>query len=233
MRLRHLLRAAPLLALLAQPLAAQTPPQPHARITVTGTGDVAAAPDMATISLGVVARADAAGAAMASMSERLTQVIATLKAAGVAARDLQTSDLSLNPNMIYGQNGEAGRIDGYTASSTVTIRVRALESLGATLDAAVKDGANTLNGVTFGLADPAPRTDEARRRAVADARHRAELYAEAAGVRLGRVEEIGESGRSPAPPMFRMADAQTASVPVEAGEVTLGASVTITWSLEE
>ena len=226
--------AALALSLALDPSNAQTGPTPS-RITVTGVGEVAAAPDMATISLGVTSRADTAAAAMSAVTEQLSRVLENLGAAGVAARDLQTSGLSLSPNIDYGRDQSPGEIDGYTATNQVSVRVRALESLGKTLDAAVRDGANTLNGLTFGLADPAPKMDEARRRAVDDARHRAELFAGAAGATLGPVLEISE-GSAPGPqPMFRMADAAAAPapVPVEAGELTLSASVTITWQLTD
>lgn len=230
--------ALPVIALIAQPLAAQAPAQATqfrpAHITVTGTGRVTTAPDMATVSLGVTSRSATAADAMATMSTHLATVLENLKTAGIAPKDLQTSGLSLNPNVDYGRSGtDPAKIDGYTASSTVTVRVRALDALGTTLDAAVKDGVNTLNGISFGLIDPAPQTDEARRRAVADARHRAELYAEAAGVTLGAILDISEDGAASPRPMFRMADSAVGATPVEAGEIDLGASVTIVWAVAQ
>ena len=204
-----------------------------ARITVTGEGRVDAAPDMATITLGVTSEGTTATAAMAANSAQLAQVLANLKAAGIADRDLQTTGLALNPNWQSNDNGSNLRIVGYVASNILTVRVRALAGLGAALDAAVKDGANTVDGVSFGLADPDPVLDEARRRAVTDATRRALLLTEAAGVSLGAVVAINEGGGSFAPaPMFGKAVGMTAeAVPLASGEVSLSASVTMVWEI--
>ena len=230
--MRHL--ATLLLAIaLAIPLAGVAFAADSARITVTGEGRVDAAPDMATITLGVTSQGTTAATAMAANSDALAQVLANLKAAGIADRDLQTTGLALNPNWQSDDNGSNPRIVGYVASNMLTVRVRALTGLGAALDAAVKDGANTVDGLSFGLADPEPVLDEARKRAVADATHRALLLTEAAGVSLGAVVAISESGGSFAPaPMFGKAAGMTAeAVPVASGEVSLWASVTMVWEI--
>jgi len=204
-----------------------------ARITVTGEGRVDAAPDMATITLGVTSQGTTAATAMAANSAQLAQVLANLKAAGIADRDLQTTGLALNPNWQSDDNGSNPQIVGYVASNLLTVRVRALAGLGAALDAAVKDGANTVDGLSFGLADPEPVLDEARRRAVTDATRRALLLTEAAGVSLGAVVAINEGGGSFAPaPMFGKAVGMTAeAVPLASGEVSLSASVTMVWEI--
>jgi hypothetical protein len=208
--------------------AAAAPPLPQ--ITVTGEGRVDRVPDLATISLGVTTQADSAAAAMAANSTGVAAVLASLAAAGIAERDIKTSGLSLNPNWT-GYDSSAPRIDGYTAANLVTVQVRAVDDLGRVLDAAVQDGANTLNGLTFGLADPGPAMDEARSLAVADARRRATLLAEAAGVKLGPILSISDSPGGGAPsPVYRM-EAAAQPVPVAAGEVTLTASVTVTWAI--
>jgi uncharacterized protein YggE len=120
------------------------------------------------------------------------------------------------------------------ASNVVTIRARDLDRLGALLDAVVTTGANQLNSLTFGLSDPQPATDEARKRAVADARARAALYAEAAGVALGPILSITEGGGyQPPQPMYRRELAMDAGVPVAGGEVSVSASVTITYAIGE
>ena len=230
--MRHL--ATLLLAIaLAIPLAGVAFAADPARITVTGEGRVDAAPDMATITLGVTSQGTTAATAMAANSDALAQVLANLKAAGIADRDLQTTGLALNPNWQSDDNGSNPRIVGYVASNMLTVRVRALTGLGAALDAAVKDGANTVDGLSFGLADPEPVLDEARKRAVADATHRALLLTEAAGVSLGAVVAISESGGSFAPaPMFgKSADMTASAVPVASGEVSLWASVTMVWNI--
>ncbi len=233
MRLFQTRRTALALALaLAATLPARAEP-PVPQITVTGEGRVDRAPDLATISLGVTTQGATAAMAMAANSDGVAAVLANLAAAGVEPRDIQTSGLSLNPNWTGYDSGSTPKIDGYMATNMVTVRVRALDSLGAVLDAAVRDGANTLNGLTFGLADPDPAMDEARRKAVADAQRRAALLAEASGVALGRVLTISESSGVGVPvPMYRMDAAQSAApVPVAGGEVSLVANVTITWEL--
>lgn len=216
------------------PARAETAPPP-ARITVTGEGRVDAAPDLATISLGVTTEAKSAAGALAANSTAMAAVLERLRAAGIAERDLQTSGLSVNPVWTgYDQSGRKPEIAGFQAANVLSVRVRALDSLGAVLDAAVKDGANTLNGLSFGMAEPQPLLDEARKRAVADARRKAELMAAAAGVRLGAVESISEAGGyQPPMPQFRAESAMAAeAVPVAQGEVSLAASVTVVWRLE-
>ncbi|AZL60279.1 DUF541 domain-containing protein [Tabrizicola piscis] len=224
-----------LTASLALPLPALADDALPPMITVTGTGTVEAAPDIATLSIGVTTQGETAAEALSANSAALDAVMARLTAAGIAAPDMQTSNLSLNPNWTgYESSSVSGpTISGYVASNILTIRLRQLDGLGAVLDAAVADGANTLNGLTFGLADPKPALDEARKEAVADARARAELLAAAAGVKLGRVISISEGVVPTDPaPMFR-AEASAAPVPVAGGEVGLSASVTIFYQIVE
>ncbi|MBD1202691.1 MAG: SIMPL domain-containing protein [Rhodobacteraceae bacterium] len=204
-------------------------------ITVTGEGTVTAAPDLATVSLGVTTQGETAGAAMDANTAALTAVLERVKAAGVEGRDIQTSTLSLSPNWANGDGSAMPVIAGYVATNMLQIRVRNLAVLGEVLDAAVADGANTLNGVSFGLAAPEPALDEARKEAVAAARARAELLTGAVGVGLGRVLSISEGGGyAPPMPMYRMEAAMAdAPVPVEGGEVGVTASVTITWEIAQ
>lgn len=202
------------------------------RITVTGEGRVDARPDLATITLGVTTEGATAAEAMSGNSAALQTVLDRMKGAGIEDRDLQTSGLSLNPNWTQAENA-APTISGYIASNVLTVRVRAIDSLGAVLDAAVSDGANTLNGVTFDLADPAPVLDEARKLAVTDALARARLLADAAGVGLGDILSISEGGAAEPPrPMFRM-DSAAAGVPVAGGEVSRSASVTVEFAIDQ
>ncbi len=229
-------------AILAQPLPAAAEGRPMAaapmpKISVTGEGRAEAAPDMASIRIGITARAPTAAEALAETSEAVRATLDRLDAAGIAPRDRQTTGLSLQPDHDYGRNStREPRIVGYTAQNGVSIRVRDLSVLGELLDAVVADGANRLDGLSFGLADPGPVLDSARRRAVADARSRAELYAEAAGVTLGPVLSISD-GRSSGPimPMMRadqpmMAEA---AVPIAEGEVEMTAQVQIVFAIAE
>ena len=229
MRLIHVLTlSAAVLLPLATPGLAEV--ANAATIIVTGTGTVEAAPDIATLSIGVTTQGETAAAAMAANAASVQAVMARLTASGVEARDMQTSNLSLFP-VWSDPSVSAPQATVFTASNQLTVRVRDLDTLGAVLDAAVTDGANTLNGLTFGLANPEPALDEARKQAVAAARVRAELLATAAGVTLGRIVTISEGGASTDPvPMFRVA-ASDAAVPVAGGELGLTANVTIQYEL--
>jgi uncharacterized protein YggE len=223
-----------LAALLALPLAGTGSAQPAPRtITVTGQATVHVVPDLATISLGVTTNGDTAAEAMDANTAALSAVIERLKAAGIADRDLQTSNLSLNPNWVSNSMGTGSEIKGYIAANMLTVRVRAMDTTGTVLDAAIADGANTLNALTFGLQDQRPQEDEARKQAVADALARARLLTEAAGVTLGPILSISESGgMEPFPqPMYRMAE--QSAVPVAGGEVGVSAAVTIVFQIGE
>ena len=229
------------LVMLAEPVLAQAvaaadePPT----IMVTGEGRVDVAPDLATISLGVTNEADTAKEALDANTAALQAAIDRLKAAGIEDRDIQTSGLSLGPRYDYNRTNPDGsaQITGFIASNMVTVRVRVLDQLGAVLDAVVTDGANTLGGVSFGLQEPDPVLDEARKDAVADARRKAELYAAAAGVTLGKVRSIAEQSGFAVPMPMPMAEASlskaAAPVPIAGGEVSVTANVTIVYEIGE
>ncbi|MEY4981928.1 MAG: hypothetical protein RIR62_194 [Pseudomonadota bacterium] len=202
-------------------------------LTVTGEGMAEATPDLATISMGVTTQGDSAAAAMAANTAALQAVMDRLVAAGIEARDIQTSNLSLNPNWTQSADGSQSVISGYIASNQVTVRVRDVAKVGPVLDAAVADGANTLNGISFGLQDDSALREEARTEAVADARARAQTLAGAAGVQLKRIVSIAEGGGfAPPQPMYRMEAAMAGDVPVAGGEVGVTASVTVIYEIE-
>ncbi|QYZ71532.1 SIMPL domain-containing protein [Neotabrizicola shimadae] len=217
--------------LLATPALAEAPSR---LVTVTGEGTVQSSPDLATLSIGVTTQGDTAASALGANSAALAQVMDRLRAAGIEDRDLQTSDLSLNPNWTSDESGNS-RITGYVASNQLMVRVRVLASLGAVLDAAVADGANTLNGLSFGLSDPKPLQDEARKAAVADAIARATLLVEAAGSKVGPVVSITEiSGFAQPMPMFRADKAMAgAPVPTAGGEVGVTSQVSVVLEITE
>lgn len=211
-------------------------------ITIEGRGEVTAAPDMAQINSGVTTQGATAREALDANSAAMTQLIADLKASGIESRDIQTSGFSVNPNYVYTDERDANgyslppKINGYQVSNTVTLTVRALDTLGAILDKSVTIGANTVNGVTFSVADPSALYDEARKAAFADARAKAELYATAAGGTLEEIESISETQgfNSPQPvAMYSMrAEAASADVPVEGGELAFAINVNVQWELD-
>jgi len=224
----------------AAPVAlAQTPPmsaiQPETTITLNGRGTVDHAPDIAMISLGVQVEALTASAAMEQQAKQMNAVFAAVKAAGIADKDMQTSNLSLNAAYDYPTNGKP-KLRGYVASNQLAIKVRKIDNLGKTLDAVVKGGGNNINGVSFDIDKPEPLRDEARVSAIQDAAKKAELYAKAVGYRVKRIVTVSENeGYEPPRPMMMqmrkevaMADAPT---PVAPGEVTLSASVSVTFEL--
>jgi len=206
------------------------------RLTLIGTGSVFVTPDMATVSLGVSSFKKNASGAMRANSATMGKVFEHLKAAGIKPRDIQTSQLSLNPRWAQRNNNNTQlRIIGYQAVNTVTVRVRAIDRVGAILDVLTKVGANRINSISFGVQTPRPHRDEARRRAVKDARAKAELYADAAGVELGRIISISENGAIPQPSkMARMEMATMAAdaVPVAVGELGLRSSVTLVFEIK-
>ena len=231
------MRVFPVLAtalMLGLPALAETVP---ATISVTGEGKVEIAPDMATLNLGVTTEADSAAAALKANSDGIAGALSRLKAAGIEDRDIQTSGLTLNPRYDYSSDGTDPKITGYIAANMVTVRVRDLGVLGQTLDAVVTDGANTLGGLGFGLQNPDDTMDEARRRAVADAARKAALYAEAAGVKLGRIVSVSDQGNYGGPQPMMMAEARFAkdagSVPVASGELTIAATVSVVYEIGE
>lgn len=212
-------------------------------MVMTGHGEVTAAPDTALITSGVTTEGETARDALDANTKAMSQLIETLKAANIATRDIQTSNFSVNPNYVYSDERDANgytkppKIMGYQVSNTVTVRVRDLPALGTILDKAVSVGANTVNNIAFSVADPSKLYDEARKAAFADARDKADLYAEAAGVSLDRILNISEQQNFNQPPrpyaMKTMAQdmAAAAPVPVQAGELTFAIDVAVTWDL--
>jgi uncharacterized protein len=204
-------------------------------ITVNGEGRASAVPDMAVISIGVQTDGDTAAGALRENSAAMKATIDKLKELGVANKDIQTSGLSVNPRYDYKQDRSNPRIIGYVASNTVTVRLRNLDDAGAVIDQTVQSGANSLGGISFVFADPKPLYAAARKDAVKDAKAKAELLTEAAGVDLGRLMTIQDGyARSPSPrPMqARMAMEADASVPLAAGESSVTASITLIYEIK-
>lgn len=199
---------------------------PARTITVSGNGAASAVPDRAAFSFGVTAQGRTASQALAAGSAEMRKVIAALRAAGVAGRDIQTAAVSLSPR--YSQDGE--EILGYTASNTVSATVRGVERAGAVIDAAVAAGANQVYGPVFTRSDEAALYRRALRAAVADARAKARTLAAAGGVRLGPVRSVVEGSPGPVPVAER-AGKGAESAPIEPGSQAIQASVTVEFGL--
>ena len=205
------------------------------RLDVTASGEVSRVPDVAVISAGVVSRAAGASAALQDSADRMQRVVAALKRAGVADRDIQTSNVSLNPEYRYPEN-QAPQLVGYTATNSVTVRFRDIRAAGKILDALVAQGANQINGPNLTVDNPETALDEARAKAIATGRARAELYARSLGMRVVRIVAVSDNGSSYAPPpMPVMMEARMASAPmtkIEPGEQKLQVSVAMTFELQ-
>lgn len=240
--------AAAALALTTSPALAQVAtPVPtlgagHTLLTVTAEGSSTAEPDMAMFTAGVTTQGDTASAALAENSRKMTQVVAALKRAGLAEKDVQTSNLNLNP--VYAPprrlpdgsiEEQAQKIVGYQVSNQVSVKQRKLSDYGKVIDALVSAGANQVNGPNFMLAKPKAAQDQARAEAIRIARARADLYAQAAGLKVAGVVSISESGGyAPQPVMYRRGAMDVAAAPappVMGGELETNVNVTVQFEL--
>jgi uncharacterized protein len=222
--------------LLGLPLAAAAQEKSMPTISVVGEGTVTATPDMAVVSVGVVSQAARARDALAQNSRSMTEVIAAAKAADIEVRDIETNRISLRPQYSYPGQGsrEAPKLVAYEASNTISIRVRSFDKLGGLLDSLVTSGANQIRGVELTLAEPGPLRDQARSAAMKDAFRKAEILADAAGVRIVRLFSAAEDvADGPRPFDMRMAAeaASRAPVPIEAGEQEIRARVTAVFEI--
>lgn len=209
--------------------------QPATRsISVSGTGTVNARPDIASISVGVSSEAKTAREALDANTTAMTRVIADLKKQQIKAKDIQTTNFSVNPRYHHYKDGKPPVITGYRVVNAVTIIVRDLAKLGTILDQTVSQGSNQVNGIRFSIDKSQDLEDEARKRAITDARRKAELYAREADVQLGAITTISESSVSRPQPVVRRAamQARSAPVPIEAGEQQITARVNVSWELK-
>ncbi|MEP3890656.1 MAG: SIMPL domain-containing protein [Hellea sp.] len=208
---------------------------PMAKIQVSATGTTNMAPDMATVSAGVVTQGKTAREAMFGNATKMTRVFEELEAAGIERKFITTSQLSLQPKYNY-QNRQSPKIEGYEARNTVSAKTYDLDTVGAMLDALVKAGVNNINGVQFSIKDSKAAKDKAREDAIREAREKAESMAAAAGVKLGKLKSLSESGGNfrPQPVAYAM-EARSAggSTPVSAGEQAISVTVNMSYDIVE
>lgn len=205
-------------------------------LDVSATGTVIATPDIATVRAGVVSQGATAAAALSDNATRMAAVVRALKSAGIADRDMATSQVSLSPQYRYGEN-QPPVITGYQATNSVSVKFRQINRAGAVLDALVASGANQIDGPSMSLAEPDAALDRARENAVARARARAELYARAAGLQVSRIVSISEAGENagdtPRPQMRMMAMAARAdSTPILPGETDVTVNLSVRFLLK-
>lgn len=217
--------------------------KPFRILKLTGAGQVKAVPDTASIRAGIVTDARDAKSALAANSAAMNKLFAQLRQRGIADRDIQTSNFNISP--VYEPYNPKKprppqrRIIGYQVSNGVTVRVRDLPSLGGLIDEMTVAGANRMNGISFFVDKTDNLLEEARRKAMADVRRKADLYASGLGVTLKRVLTINENVSRPGRPrpvyrgMAAMAKADVReAAPVAAGEQVLGVTVSVSWELE-
>jgi len=215
--------------LLAPPVLAQT--TLPAAISVTGEATMSVAPDQAQIDGGVTSDAKTAREASDTNNAAMGKVLLALKGAGIDEKDYQTSRLSLQPQYAPNRSGPSPVV-GYHASNRVTVRIRDVTKVANIIDLLVGAGANDIGGINFVVSQASKLLDDAREKAIADARRKAEIYAKAAGVTLGEPLSISEEGGSV--PVFRgkMAAPMATAAPVAQGEETLSVTVSMSWAIK-
>lgn len=216
-----------------------TAPAATRSMTVNGVGQVSLNPDIAYIYIGVRTDAESAAEAVAQNNTKTEQLIAALKAAGIADADLRTSNFSIWSNMLYSPDGQPTGKTSYQVENTVYVTVRDLTKLGDILDQAVKSGANNINSIQFDVADKTEAMAKARQAAVEAAKKQAGELATAAGVSLGGIQSISYFDSTPGP-VYDMAkgmggggaEAVQASVPITPGTMQISVNVTLTYEIK-
>ena len=207
---------------------------PPARIVVSGEGNVRAAPDYASIASGVTVRAKTAQEAAAANAKLMVAVTAALRDAGIAQEDIQTARYSIEPIYAPPQQNAEPKLTGFSASNQISAKVRDIARVGDIIDRLIGAGANEIGGVQFLHSDISKALDGARQAAMADARRKAQVYAQAAGIRLGSVIWITEEpGYAPSYPMAALRASSAAPTPITAGEDTLRAQITVGFDIAQ
>jgi len=222
--------AAACIALASPALAEALPPS----ISVSGEATVSAAPDLAEIEAGVTTEAKTARAASEANAKAMNAVFAALKQNGIAQKDVQTAQISLQPQMTSRNNSNAPpQITGYRATNRVSVTLRDIAKIGDAIDALVASGANDIGGIGFSVSQSSKLLDDARAKAIEDAHRKAAIYAQSAGVTLGAPLSISEGG-APPPVAFRTMKASMAAAPtpIAAGEQTLRVSVHVSYEIK-
>lgn len=204
--------------------------------TVTGEGTVSVKPDIATVMVGVQSQGATVKAVQDNLNTAINAVSEAVKKIGIHSNDIKTSNYNVNPN--YDYNNGAQRIIGYQASSTLTIKVRNIETVNSIVDAATAAGANTIGGITFDVDDKTKAENEARTLAVADAKAKAELAAKTTGFTLGKIINYQEStGNNRIYPMYAKSDTVMeagvgAPTTLETGSTDIILTVTLSYEVK-
>ena len=214
-----------------------------AEFSILGTGTIVTEPDVAFISTGIVSEGETAEEALAQNSNSMANVFKVLEDAGIERKHIQTSNFSVQPRYVHhrpkqGEEQRPPRIVGYTVNNTVTVKIVELDNTGKVISEVVKFGSNSLGNIRFDVSNRQELMDEARVKAVEDAKRKAEIYTKAAGVSLGKVLAISEGSAGQRPRRFKaaarsLAVAEAAPAPVSGGEASISVRVNMTWELEQ
>ena len=229
--------AAALFATFASDAIGQASAELPGTVVIIGESEQTGKPDIALLTIGVTRESDTASAALRAANQAVRDIINLVQKRGVQARDIQTSSLSLQPR--YGRQQRAAADDrvtitGYIALNQLSLRIRSIDGLGELIDEVVFAGSNEIRGLSFAVDDRSKLLDEARIRAVQDARRKAVLFAAAADIRLGEIINLQDepSAQQVRPSAGRsFAESASAAVPVETGELSLRMQVRVTWRI--
>lgn len=206
-------------------------------ISVDGTGEVLAAPDMATISLGIVTSGKNANLAQAENAQAVAAVQSALTGLGIMDKDMQTDRYIFNP--VYANGGNNTKVTGYRVTNNITVTVKRVDLVGKVIDTALQNGANNVNGLSFDLKDPTAARKSALQKAIGDAREKAEIIAAALGVKLVGIQQVTEDVGSFSQPELvnsslhlMKVGAADASTPISAGSLSLTARVHIDYLMQ-
>ncbi|MDD2921936.1 MAG: SIMPL domain-containing protein [Anaerolineales bacterium] len=211
--------------------------QPIVRtLNVTGVGQTYLTPDIAYIYIGVHTESPTAADAVSANTAKTVAVTDAIKKAGVAAKDIVTTNFSIYPSQQYNPDGVVGA-SVYMVDNTVYVTVRKLDGLGKLLDDVVNAGANNINSIQFDVADRSAAVKEARTKAVDDAKKQAQELADAAGISLGDIQNINFYDSSPYPaPMYGKGGGgamdASAAAPIQPGQLAVSVNVSITYSIK-
>jgi uncharacterized protein YggE len=228
------------LQLVTNQVSAQTPStdqQTQRTISVSGSGEISVQPDTAVITIGVETQAQEASQALSDNNQQMSAVVSGLEKAGVAAKDIQTQVVQLQPVYEQTQQGQTSpttgtTLVGYRATNLVEVRTQQLDTLGQLLDTAVQAGANRIQSISFEVSNPSAVLDQARQAAWQDAQHKASQLAELAGAQLGDVLSITESSQPPVPLIEQAFAGAAAAVPIQPGTQTVQVNIQVTWLLK-
>jgi uncharacterized protein YggE len=206
------------------------------KLSISANAEIKSVPDIATVSTGVITIAPEPKKALEENAAKMDAVFKALTAAGIAAKDIQTADMSVEPQYAQSLTNKAPRIVAYQVNNNVSVTIRDIRNIGAALDALIAQGANQLNGPEFSVEDKAPALDQARKAAMEKAQKSAAVYAAAAGLKIKRIISISEQGGIvprpyPVRPMMAMASMASAPTPVAAGQVTTEITINVDYEL--